>query len=89
MTRMSDQQEKNRELIENALTSLGTAIVLKQQTHLRIQQAVQRDGTLVMLLQPAVDDIERIERSMKTALNALGYVWENETDWDWPAASCV
>ena len=89
MTRMTDQQEKNRALIENALTSLGTAIILKEHTHLRIQQAMQRDGGLVMLLEPAVDDIGEIEQSMRYAMNALNTVWENEDDWNWPMESCV
>jgi len=89
MTRMTKRQERNREIVENALCSLGTAVVLKQQTYIRIKQAIQKDGTMVMLLSPALDDISRMEISMKYAMKALGHVWKNESDWDWPLESRV
>jgi hypothetical protein len=74
MTRMTVSQERRRELVENALASLGPVVIWQQQLDLRISQAIQRDPTLRGLLEPALELTGRIASDVDTASKQLGEI---------------
>lgn len=74
MTRMSDDSERQRETIENALALIARArVIMRTQIILRLRQAIQRGyGDL---LSPALEYADLIDRALATSQDVLGVIW--------------
>ena len=74
MTRMSDDCERQREEIENALAVIARArVLLRTQVILRLKQAVQRGHG--DLLSPALECIELIDHALEIAQASIAAEW--------------
>lgn len=84
MTRMNDQVEDRRGVVEDALTNIGTArILIDAQVHLRIEQAIRRDCQLKDLLTPALEQIDQVDNALVKALGVIGDYWKEQSKNGW------
>lgn len=84
MTRMTNDQERAREQVENVLTSLSNAgLLLDHQAKLRVRQAMQRDPRLTDLLGPVVEIVDRTLVAIDSSKQIISEVWHDGESRRW------
>lgn len=84
MTRMVQGAEERREGIEDVLSNLGIArVLIDAQVNLRVNQAIRRDKTLTSLLMPVLEEMERVDHALASALVVIGDMWKDGTEHGW------
>ena len=79
MPRMSDKDENSRARLENSLAALAGARRRIGLIGLRMAQAERRSG-LHDLIEPAINDLNAVDRKLRTAQAELSELWQ--TNWN-------
>jgi hypothetical protein len=83
MTRMTDEAERRREAVENALASLAVMRVEIRLARVRVEQAIERWPAVCYLLRPVAVYLVRWEQAIGKISDLLRQDWQagNKNGW--------
>ena len=83
MTRMTIDQEYNREEVENAIASISKALILTDIINVRMKQAIERGSGLVDLLMPGLEHVQEVSDALIHARSVMGEIWKAKEKHGW------
>ena len=79
---LSNQADRLQESVEDPLFSLGVALALLDHDLLRIHQAIESEHA-GELLDPVIEDLDLVARSIRDAQIFIGKVWNKGQESRW------